>query len=103
MNKVDVQLDCKHYVQVPVNVRPSWGDQLSCKYDGLREVIGVHSHSWHVRCRKCRYSRWYGQDHAGATAAQHRHKGELSHIVECAYDRVTEDGKGSIFRQRFGR
>ena len=62
-------------------------------------VDTVNTHEWRVRCPQCPYGRWHGQDKDGATAAQTRHmRAWPTHLPSVAYDKVTDDGLGTVLR-----
>lgn len=63
-------------------------------------VVKVNAYEWHVRCQSehCRYGRWFGQSEGLARQANGRHATRSDHLGGVAYDRITWDGKGSVYR-----
>lgn len=103
MNTPDCLLLCGCYARVPWR-RAATGNGVRCVHHGQTQIVKVNTHEWRVRCLDCRYGRWCGQDEKAARAKQRTHKQAYQyHAVSVAYDRVTEDGGGTLLRYREGR
>ena len=71
-----------------------------CASHGQTHIAGVLTHEWHVRCQSygCRYGRWVGQNEQAARLVNGRHATARNHLGGVAYDRITWDGRGSVYR-----
>ena len=97
MNQVQVTLACSHTRRFVFGSVPGNGDMITCRFDGDQPVTTVHTYEWHVRCHECRYSRWMGQNETEARRLHRSHNYLTEHTVGVAYDRVTKNGKGTVF------
>ena len=95
MNRVSVLYRCGHWA----SARVAYARASACPRCAETIVERVNTHVWRVRCWTCRYSRWYGQDKSEAQLAVAQHfRLHPDHDPSLAYDRITDDGQGSILR-----
>lgn len=110
MNTVDVMLECGHLALEKMRVDKLIAvrtDTRYCLYHGWQLIVGYHYQEYHTRCEYpgCRFSRWTGQNKAKAKRLQSRHASnnpDHALYVGMVYDRVTKDGKGSMFCSKRG-
>lgn len=94
MNSVQVLYVCGCWQAVRVDLARGSTCQ---QHDAVPERINTHE--WRVRCPRCRYGRWCGQDKERAVRLQSGHnRAYPTHNASVAYDRITYDGGGSILR-----
>src|SRR5882672_1881076 len=99
MNNVAVQYKCGCWERVRVRFIP----HTLCGKHGLAPAI-VRTHEWRVRCPECTFGRWHGQDEKGARIAARNHRNNKpTHMPSVAYDRVTDDGKGTVLTWDLGK
>lgn len=97
MTTMHVKLDCGDWTRA--NPDQHVGALVLCPlHCAYREVIQTQPYEWHVKCEECRWARWYGQSEGDARRAQRLHRQRHGHLnIGCSYDRVTPDGRGTIF------
>jgi hypothetical protein len=92
-------LECGHWVRIRID-RAKRFSVVSCRFDGETIVTAVNSHEWHIRCRTlgCNFGRWVGASRQLADAMRSQHEARRGHTVGMTWDRVTWDGRGSVYR-----
>ncbi len=113
MNTCDCLLSCGCWKRIRID-KAVEGEGESCPSHGIGMwvdtrsslyIMKVNRYEWHVRCQEysCRYGRWFGQSEGLARQANGRHASTKDHLGGVAYDRVTWDGRGSVFRDGVDR
>lgn len=100
MNTPDCLLKCGCWVRRRLDCA-KYGAVDQCDTHGETSLVRINLYEYHARCLypACRYSRWFGGSQGNALQAQRRHKAQYpTHTTTVAWDRVTWDGKGSVFR-----
>ena len=99
MNECLCQLGCKCWKRVRVDRAKRFSIE-SCRFHGDSAIVTVSTHEWHIRCRTlgCNYGRWVGASEQLAQAMRSQHEQRRGHTVGMTWDRVTWDGKGSVYR-----
>ena len=100
MNECLCQLACKCWRRVRIDRAKRFAVE-SCRFHGESPITLVNSHEWHLRCRElgCNFGRWVGASEELAQAMRSQHERRHNHTVGLAWDRVTWDGKGSVYRE----
>ena len=106
MNTPDCLLDCGHWKRIRIDLAV-YGAVETCAYCGPdMVVVRINYHEYHARCivGGCRYGRWFGQNQELAKQSRQRHLTKHpTHSASVAWDTVTWDGKGSVFREEVDR
>ena len=109
MNTVDSLLSCGCWKRLRIDKAVKFALETCPRHGETYDAIGLpftvyivkfNSYEWHVRCQEpfCRFGRWFGQSEGSARRANGLHATKLNHLGGVNYDRVTWDGKGSIYR-----
>jgi hypothetical protein len=104
MNTPDCKLECGCWKRVRLDAARI-GQVVWCKFDGWQGIASVNLYEWHVHCMTdgCHYGRWCGQSEHEARLRNTRHVRKHEHLGGVQYDRITWDGRGSIFRNEVDR
>ena len=72
----------------------------ACISHGEQPVTAANYYEWHVRCRSlfCSYGRWTGPSEELAEYRRDRHSQRTGHLTGKTLDRITWDGRGSVYR-----
>ena len=101
MNRVECLLDCGCWTRIRID-SAKMNAVAACVVHGNNAVIiQANYYEWHVRCQSlfCSYGRWTGQSKELAEYRRDRHAQAKDHRCGRTYDRITWDGKGSVYRE----
>ena len=100
MNRVDCELACGCWQRIRIDSAKVNAVTI-CLTHGETVITGTNLYEWHVRCRTlfCNYGRWVGASRELAAFRRDRHAQSSGHSVGMTYDRITWDGRGTVYRE----
>jgi len=102
MNTPDCELSCGCWKRIRLDLARE-GETETCNLHGIGvTIVIVNRYEWHVHCQEygCRFGRWMGQSEPLARKVNGNHATKHNHLGGVQYDRITWDGRGSIYRGR---